>query len=631
MTTANTTPNIPPDGTIVRAVTLATRRLRQRRALKFGATGFLLGSVVGLGVAALITYDVLRETTLPGGAAFLFLPTLAGLLAGVSYGVLGKYDPVAVARLLEKRLDLKDRLSTALAKPAGEAHISAAQESDAQKYVPGDAEVFRAVPLSPVPRRVYVAGAVALSVLLMYFAPELPVFWNPTIRAERAVVKKEGEKLLAVAKAAAKEAKKKNLPEAEAAAKKVEALGKEMARGRMPLQKAMAERAKLAEDLQKAQAKIARDEQSKADQKTKTSLGDAGRDLSKAMQGSSSAPGASPLPGSADARMKALQDAMAKGDKNAAANALREMADAADRGEPAPGGERDKTGRQLAALGDSLQKNDLSEAGQSAQNAGQSMSQNAMPEAAQSLRDAADKLEQAGANEKSANGSQEQSKPGEQSGQSGKSGQQGSSSQQGQQSQSGQQGGQSSQSQGADSRSEIQKAIDKLTGKDQRQQAQQQQGQSGSQGQQGQSGQSAGGQKPGQGQGKSGQSGSQGQGQGKGAGQKGSGGKSGSSGAGSGSSGGAKTGEEAQRLSKGAREQNVKAKVNGTGPETVITERDTDRSGLPVSSLPYYKEFVKGRTSPASESAQTGDSVPNAYRDQVRGYFDERSAKGSKP
>jgi len=75
----------------------------------------------------------------------------------------------------------------------------------------------------------------------------------------------------------------------------------------------------------------------------------------------------------------------------------------------------------------------------------------------------------------------------------------------------------------------------------------------------------------------------------------------------------------------------VNAKRSGTGPETVITERDTDRSGLPVSSLPYYKEFVKGRTAPASESAQTGDSVPNAYRDQVRGYFDERGAKGQKP
>src|SRR5207253_752798 len=84
------------------AVVVATRRLRQRRTLRFGATGFLAGSVVGFAVAVAISTNLLRETTLPGGGAFLFLPTLAGLLAGSFYGAAGKYDPVSVARLLER-------------------------------------------------------------------------------------------------------------------------------------------------------------------------------------------------------------------------------------------------------------------------------------------------------------------------------------------------------------------------------------------------------------------------------------------------------------------------------------------------------------------------------------------------
>lgn len=622
------------------AVTTATRRLRQRRALRFGATGLLIGSVVGFGFAAAITYNLLRETTLPGGGAFLFLPSLAGLLAGALHGVLGKYDPVSVARLLERRLDLKDRLSTALgAKPDG-SPVVAAQESDASHHAPDTAAVYRAVPLTPVPRRTYIALAVAVAVALTYFAPELPVVWNPKRRAEQVAVKKEGERLLAVAKAAAAEAKKQNLPEAEKAAKKVEALGKELARGRMPLKEALLERAKLSEELRKAQDKITREQTNRAEANAKSNLSATGKALGKTLQGSGTTPNPNPATGSADARMKALQDALARGDKNGVANALREMADAADRGEPKPGAERNKTGQQLTALGDALGKNNLSDAGRSAESAGEAMRRDAMPDAAQSLRDAAEKIEQSAKADGASggkSGSQQQAEGGNSN------------------SGSGQQAGEKSALQ------KIEDQIRKLTGQEQQnsgggggqvgQQNQSSQGnpsqsggQQGQAGAQGQSGQSGQGQQSGQGgaqseSGKSTQSGggqnsggkqnagsgssNSGQGQSQGAGKgKGSGGGKGGSGAGSESSGNARTENSAQRLGKNAREQNVRGKKSGEGPETVITETDRDRTGLPASSLPYYREFVKQRKTPAGEAAQSGESVPNAYRNQVRGYFD---------
>jgi hypothetical protein len=650
-------PSSPSTDPVRRAVVVATRRLRQRRTLRFGATGFLAGSAIGLVVAVAISTNLLRETTLPGGGAFLFLPTLAGLLAGAFYGSAGKYDPVSVARLLERRLDIKDRLSTALSTGRDGSAIVEAQQNDAVRHAPSEAQVFTAVPLTPVPRRVYIAGAIALAVALAYFAPEIPVFWSGTRRSQQVAVKKEGERLLSVAKAAATEAKKQNLPEAEKAAQKIEKLGKEMARGRMPLREALMERAKLSEELRKAQDKILREQAAKGDKQTKTNLSSTGRDAAKNMQNSGSTPSTTPLANTPDARMKALQDALARGDKNGVAQALREMADAAERGEPSPGAERDKAAQQLAALGDALDKNDLADAGKSAVKAGDSMGNNAMPEAALSLREAADKIEQSApstpqnpqnpgqqnqpssstpsgpkqeqnALQKMMNDVQKMAGGGAQQQQQ----QSGGSSQQGQSSSENQaQNGSQQQQQGSQQQSAAGQGQQETKGQGSQSKSEQQ-GQ-GSQSQSGNSnGQPSPGKQPDQGgspSSPSGQSGSQGNkpgsgnkpGQGKSGGSQG-GKQGGGKAAGDGSSGNVKTSDSAQRLGKGAIERNVKGKQSGEGPETVITENDSDRSSLPVSSLPYYKEFVKTRGGPASEAAQTRDAVPNAYRNQVRGYFD---------
>ena len=63
--------------------------------------------------------------------------------------------------------------------------LTRAQRADAVRNAPGDAEVQRAIPLKPLPKQWYIAGAVTLAIVLTYFAPELPVFWNPARRAEQ--------------------------------------------------------------------------------------------------------------------------------------------------------------------------------------------------------------------------------------------------------------------------------------------------------------------------------------------------------------------------------------------------------------------------------------------------------------
>ncbi len=647
---SQTTPLPAVTDPVRRAVTLATRLLRQRRALRFGASGLLAGSLLGCAVAVAISTNLLRETTLPGGGAFLFLPSLAGLLAGCFHGAAGKYDPTSVARLLERRLGLQERLSTALT-ARDDSSLSEAQREDADAHAPDEARVRDTIPLLPVPRRAYAALAVTAAVALTYFAPTLPVFWSTTRRAEQGMVQKEGNRLLAIAKAAGDEARKQNLPEAEKAAKKVEKLGKEMATGRMPLRQALMERAKLAEELRKAQDKITRERGDHDDKEIRKDLSATGRSLQKNFQQNGTTPAPDAAKDSPDTHMKAIQDALAQGDKSGVARELRAMADAAERGEPAPGAQRSKTGGQLSALGDALNRNNLPDAGKSAAWAGDAMRKDAMPDAARSLREAADKIEQhtptppsptsppkgsdaspkptgeqnalqkmvgqvqkatgapsagtPGASQNSGQGSQSgtpprqtggQPQPGDQSGQPGKPG-----SQPGKASEAagGEKGQEKQGSQGA-----VGQESHPGQGPTQAGKAGPQSGKSG-----GKAGTGAGeGNKPGASQGQSG--------------ARKSGGSKGGNGIGSGSSGAARTGESAQRLGKGAREQNVHGKQSGTGPETVITENDNDHSALPVASLPYYKEFVKKQKGPAGESAQTREAVPNAYRDQVRGYFD---------
>ena len=657
---------MPPDP-VRRAVAVATRRLRLRRTIRTAATGLGIGSIVGFGVAVLLSANVVSEAALPGGAAFLLLPSLAGLVAGGFVGAAVRYDPVGVARFLEARLPLGDRLSSALGASGGDA-VFAAQQRDAAQHAPADAAVLAAIPMLPLPRRVYIAAGLTLAVGLAYFAPVLPVFWSPARVAERAAVRKEGERLLAVAKAAEEEADKKHLPEAKKAAEKVAALGTEMTHGRMRLKDALIQRAKLGDELQKAQERIAA-ERAKANAVNvpPTNLPGAGKDFGKAMQGANVAPTGENNAGTPDARMKALQDALDRGDKSAAAKALRDMADAADRGEPAAGAERDKTAKQLGALGDGLTKNGAGDAGKSAGDAGAKMKDNAMPGAAQSLRDAARQIEAgqqtptppapsrndtksdptsaalqklgsamnkqtaSGDPNAGAKGNSGSSQAGQQASQSspaqsGSQGQQGSPSGQPQGAQSGQSGQQGQNGQGAQGKSGSGEKGGSGQGKDGQNKSGSQSGQSGA-GKQGGTGAKSG---QGQGQGSGAKSGA-GNGAGKGNGRGTGGSKSSAgkgNGIGNGSSGTSRVGESERKMERGANEQNISGKRSGMGPETVITETDNDRSSLPVSTLPYYQEFVRKRGGAATEAAQQKDAVPNAYRKQVRGYFADPPGKG---
>lgn len=159
--------------TTLAAVLHATRRrLRQQEGLK------LIWRALGVGLAAtllLVALGRIRPLAWPGvlaliGAGF----TLMGLLAALAYAWLRPRPEIAVARLLDRRLGLDERLSTALELMAGRhavpAQILRAQLADTQAHLAAF-EPALAFPLRRDRRWLALAGLLAAAILLGLFAP----------------------------------------------------------------------------------------------------------------------------------------------------------------------------------------------------------------------------------------------------------------------------------------------------------------------------------------------------------------------------------------------------------------------------------------------------------------------------
>lgn len=291
--------------------------------------------------------------------------------------------------------------------------------------------------------QVLIVTTVALAAFA--FMPDMAFLRTPEQRAQAKVLATQGKALEAVAKQVRE---KKEIPEDAAAkkmARRLSALGQKMQRGRMTKREAL------------------------------VSMGQLRKDLDKAVQNDNKGSGVSNLEqveralreeSMESAEGRQMQQELAKGDRERAADKLEALAEKIDKGDMT------EKERQAAA-------NDLEKAAKALRDAGN--------------EDAADKLDQAAKNLRSQQGGQQGQQKQGQNGQQGQQNQQGQGAQK--QGKQGQQSGQGQQSQ---------------QGQQGKQNQQGQQGKSGSQsGQQGQQGQQQGGQKQGGQQG--GQSGQQGQ------------------------------------------------------------------------------------------------------------------------
>lgn len=220
--------------------------LIERHALLLGTIGAALGVVCVI---------LSRWYFSIGEPPVLFGLVAAGLISGSIWGMLIKLSPYSVARAVEKRLNLKERLSSAVALSQTDDDMVHALITDAVKH----AENINPKAVFPVKFDKNTAGFLASIVVLIgiFYLPQLPRFQSDIRRAEIAVMKREGKKLQKLANEAKKQSSPKNKEIAQQVALNMKKLGKKLETGRMNRKQAMVALKKLSKEIQTAQDKIA--------------------------------------------------------------------------------------------------------------------------------------------------------------------------------------------------------------------------------------------------------------------------------------------------------------------------------------------------------------------------------------
>jgi hypothetical protein len=187
---------------------------------------------------------------------------LAGLLAlgavvGAAIGLTRPISLMDAAQLADRRLGLKERLSSGIdfLQRGASDPMTAAQLADAaehsQRLRPREVFPFRA----PREARFFLGSLLLLFALV--FLPELSVFQTPKVRAEKAAIKKEGERIEKLAKDYKKRDVQRNSEIAKRIAANMQALGQEMRRGRISKKQAMLRMGRLTKELKDAQRQVA--------------------------------------------------------------------------------------------------------------------------------------------------------------------------------------------------------------------------------------------------------------------------------------------------------------------------------------------------------------------------------------
>lgn len=380
----------------------ASRRVRLLWAIGGGATGLLAGAVISLGLLLLLRTRFLEDIP----AEILALPPLVGLLAGALWRGTRRVSPLDVARLTEQRLDLKERLSTAVTlAPTADNPLAARQIADAEFHAARGLDLQAALPLR-LPRIAWIALGAVLLVFSAWFLPTLSVFQSPRERAERAAVKREGERIIRIAKVLEHEAATRKLDQTRQAANRLGALGRQMQRGRLSKQKALMKIAKLNEQIKQSQQALAAANAPK-------SLPAAGNELQKALQAAQALPknggvrtpglnpegdpkraqGAKAAP--AQQAMSQARKALGNADMPSLAEQLSRLAQQAAQGQPGDKAGQEKLAQQLEALAKALKGTRLEKASADLRDAAEAMKQGDMPAAARQLQAAARKVGEA--------------------------------------------------------------------------------------------------------------------------------------------------------------------------------------------------------------------------------------------
>ncbi len=338
--------------------------------------------LAALGVASLLCCLLVVMDRLEWFAAppeYLAGVLAVGALFGAAVGWTRRVSLMDAAQLADRRLGLQERLSSGidfLEHGAGDP-MTAAQLVDAaersQKLRPQEVFPFRA----PREAKFLAVSLVVLAGLI--FVPELSVFQSPRVRADKAAMKQEGEKIEKLAKDYRKREAHPNSDIAKRIAANMQALGKEMRRGRVSKKQAMLRMSRLSKEMRDAQRQV-------ATANTPRSLDQAAQDLKKAAD-RAQRQGSSPE----SAKMMAdMARALGNKDYDAAARTLQQLAKKLESGEMKPE-EAKAAANALAKMAAAMKGTSLDAAAKQTQEAAQRLAaaaKSAAPGVKQAMREA---------------------------------------------------------------------------------------------------------------------------------------------------------------------------------------------------------------------------------------------------
>lgn len=252
------------------------RRVRLLMAERYGLFGATGGALAGTVLVLLSSkYDTLLDWKLWYG------PIVVGAVIGVAFGLLRKLSDLAVAIAADERADLKERLSTAFAltRSGDIDEMGSALVADAEVH----AESVRPRDVFPHQwSRPHAVFGVALMILLAaIFIPSMPAFQSRVRKPEIRVMKREGAKLVRIAKEM-----KRDVPEKREALRRLvnrlQDLGRKMETGRMQKKQAMLQVRKLTQEIKREQDRLAQQNQAaKSMEAAKLEMRKASEDLAK--------------------------------------------------------------------------------------------------------------------------------------------------------------------------------------------------------------------------------------------------------------------------------------------------------------------------------------------------------------
>jgi hypothetical protein len=296
------------------------RRVRLLVTARWVFTALVAASLL---CSVLVVLDRLQWISAPPEYVAALLA--AGALIGVVLGLLQPVSMMDAARLADRRLGLKERLSSGLdfVQRGADDPMTAAQIEDAVGHARGlrPREVFE----FRLPREAkFFAGSLAL-LLGLVFLPELAVFQSPKVNAEKTAIKKEGERIEKLAKEYRKREIHKNSEITKRIAANMQALGKEMRRGRVGKKESMLRMSRLTKEMRDAQRQVAMAGMPR-------SLDQAAQDLKKASEAAERR-GANPLSAK---MMSDMARALENKDYEGAAQTLQQLAEKLQSGQMKP-------------------------------------------------------------------------------------------------------------------------------------------------------------------------------------------------------------------------------------------------------------------------------------------------------